>query len=58
MHHGQVHWIEKVPLVEFAVNSSTSASTGFAPFKLNYGYLPWTMSGIQTDTQFVGVKEH
>ncbi|RPD52181.1 hypothetical protein L227DRAFT_473515, partial [Lentinus tigrinus ALCF2SS1-6] len=37
--------------------SATSASTGFAPFELNYGYLPRTMAGIQTNSQFAGVQE-
>ena len=49
--------MEKIPLVEFALNSSISASTGFAPFELNYGYMPRTMSGLSTDSAFTGVKE-
>jgi len=36
----QKDWIEKVPMVEFAINSSVSGSTGFAPFELTYGYMP------------------
>ncbi|KXN88539.1 hypothetical protein AN958_07175 [Leucoagaricus sp. SymC.cos] len=36
----QRNWVEKVPLTEFAINSSISASTGYAPFKLNGGYMP------------------
>ena len=36
----QRNWLEKLPMVEFAINSSVSASTGFAPFELNYGYMP------------------
>jgi hypothetical protein len=36
----QSDWVDKLPLVEFALNSSKSASTGFAPFELNYGYIP------------------
>ena len=36
----QRNWLEKLPMVEFAINSSTSASTGFALFELNYGYMP------------------
>ena len=31
----QKDWAEKVPMVEFAINS-----TGFAPFELTYGYMP------------------
>ena len=33
-------------IVEFAINSNISNSTGFALFKLNYGYLPTFISGI------------
>ena len=36
----QKDWIEKVPMVEFAINLSMSGSTGFAPFKLTYRYMP------------------
>ena len=36
----QKDWAEKVPMVEFTINSSVSGSTGFAPFKLTYGYVP------------------
>ena len=36
----QKDWAEKVPMVEFAINSSVSGSTGFAPFELTYGYMP------------------
>ena len=31
----QKNWADKCPMVEFALNSSVSATTGFAPFKLN-----------------------
>ncbi|WP_248789156.1 hypothetical protein, partial [Escherichia coli] len=27
-------------MVEFALNSSASSTTGFAPFEVNYGFLP------------------
>ena len=33
-------------IVEFAINSDISSSMGFAPFELNYGYLPTFISGI------------
>jgi len=36
----QKDWVEKVPMVEFAINSSVSGSTGFTPFELTYGYMP------------------
>ena len=35
----QKNWVDKLPMVEFAMNSAKSASTGFAPFELN-GAMP------------------
>ena len=42
----QTDWVDKIPLTEFAINSNISSSTGFAPFKLNYGYMPSLIGGI------------
>jgi hypothetical protein len=36
----QLDWPKHLPMTEFTINSSMSASTGFAPFELTYGYLP------------------
>ena len=36
----QKDWVEKVDMVEFAINSSVSELTGYAPFELNGGYMP------------------
>jgi Integrase zinc binding domain len=36
----QKDWELKSPMVELAVNSNVSATTGFAPFELNHGYMP------------------
>lgn len=36
----QSDWVAKLPIVEFALNSTVSSTTGFAPFELNGGYLP------------------
>jgi hypothetical protein len=33
-------------MAEFAINSSVSASTGFMPFELMYGYLPWIIQSV------------
>ena len=41
----QSDWYEKLPLVEFVINSSENKSTGYAPFELNYGYIP-TLRGL------------
>ena len=44
-------------MVEFALNSSVSAPTGFAPFKLNQGYMPQIGMLTTFDTMFKGVKQ-
>lgn len=36
----QRDWVIQIPMTEFAINSSRSSSTGFAPFELVYGMLP------------------
>ena len=33
----QRDWSDKCPMVEFAINSSVNATTGYAPFELNQG---------------------
>ena len=53
----QQDWSDKCPMVEFAINSSINATTGYAPFKLNYGYMPRSGQHILTDTTFKGVKQ-
>ncbi|KXN81378.1 hypothetical protein AN958_05117 [Leucoagaricus sp. SymC.cos] len=45
----QRNWVEKVPLTEFAINSSISASTGYAPFELNGGYMPSMIKEVRGD---------
>ena len=52
----QLDWAVHLPMVEFAINSATSKSTGFAPFELNYGYVPRTLH-IESDSQFEGVTQ-
>ena len=41
----QSDWCEKLPMVEFAINSMENKSTGYTPFELNYGYIP-TLRGL------------
>ena len=53
----QKNWADKCPMVEFALNSSVSATTGFAPFKLNQGYMPQIRMPTSFDTMFKGVKQ-
>ena len=36
------HWERYLPMVEFVINSSSSPSTGYTPFYLNYGFEPVT----------------
>src|SRR5215475_5742169 len=45
----QTDWYSKVPMTEFAINSSINASTGFAPFELNYAYMPAMIWKIESD---------
>ena len=42
----QSDWVDQLPMTEFAINSSVSSSTGFAPFELNCGYMPTIIRGI------------
>ena len=44
-------------MVEFAINSSVNATTGYTPFELNYGYMLRSGQHILTDTTFKGVKQ-
>ena len=44
-------------MVEFVLNSNVSATTGFAPFELNQGYLPQIGMPTLFDTTFKGVKQ-
>ena len=50
----QKDWVEKFPMIEFAINSSIGRATGLAPFEINYGYMPVvTFCSIPwTPTQF------
>ena len=53
----QSDWADKIPIVEFAINSNINSSAGFAPFELNYGYLPTLIGGI-TPTENVKLGIH
>lgn len=53
----QKDWADKVPLAEFAINASVSATTGFALFELMYGYLPsMSQMGSPDMAKFPGVQ--
>ena len=51
------NWADKCPMVEFALNSSVSATTGFSPFKLNQKYMPQIGMPTLFDTTFKDVKQ-
>ena len=53
----QKNWADKCPMVEFALNSSVSATMGFAPFELNQGYMSQIGMPTSFDTTFNGVKQ-
>src|SRR5260370_18073974 len=52
----QCNWVLKIPMMEFAINSSINKSTGFAPFKLIYGYMPQMALSIPI-SEYKGVHE-
>jgi len=53
----QKDWIQKIDMVEFAINSSVSGTTGYAPFELNGGYMPSMIKEIRNDEAFAnGIK--
>ena len=43
VHPNQKDWVTKLPAIEFAINSARSASTGYAPFFLNFRWMPRAM---------------
>ena len=43
IHPNQKDWVTKLPAIEFAINLARSASTGYAPFFLNFGRIPRAM---------------
>ena len=52
----QTDWVDRLPLVKFAINSSVNASTGFAPFELTYGYMPRTLRTLENTPAMPGVR--
>jgi hypothetical protein len=53
----QKDWVARTSLVEFAINSSINSLSGFAPFELNYGYLPRLVPFPAEGVKYKGVKE-
>ena len=52
----QKDWDKHCPAAEFTLNSSVSATTGYAPFELHSGHISQLGQHLSTDTQFTGVK--
>ena len=53
----QRNWVEKSPLIEFAINASIGNATGLTPFEINYGYMPAMMKEMRvTEKAPQGVK--
>jgi len=44
----QKNWVEKSPMIEFAINSSIGNAMGLAPFKINYRDMPAMMREMRT----------
>ena len=44
-------------MVEFAINSSVNATTGYASFELNHRYMRQSGQHMSTDTTFNSVKQ-
>jgi hypothetical protein len=53
----QLNWPDQLPLVEFAMNSAINKSTGYAPFELNYGWMPKLIGGLDFESPREGVKQ-
>jgi hypothetical protein len=54
----QTNWVEKLPITEFTMNSAVSSTTGYSPFKLNYGYLLTLLKlPIKSETKFYGIEQ-
>ena len=56
IHPDQHDWALKIPMTEFAINSSVNRTTGFAPFELVYRYMPQMMMNVPS-SEFSGVQD-
>src|SRR5258708_21912227 len=52
----QCDWMLKIPMTEFAINSSVNKTTGFAPFELIYRHLLQMVMFIPS-SEFTGVQD-
>lgn len=53
----QSDWVERLPMVEFALNSATSSTTGFAPFEPTGGALLRMTRELGTPSNLPGVQQ-
>ncbi|KIL56333.1 hypothetical protein M378DRAFT_54743, partial [Amanita muscaria Koide BX008] len=53
----QDNWVEQLPMVEFAMNSAINSSTGFAPFEVNYGWMPRLIQGLGNESPHEGINQ-
>jgi len=44
----QKNWVEKSPMIKFAINLSIGNTMGLAPFEINYRYMPAMMREMRT----------
>jgi hypothetical protein len=47
--NNQKDWVDRLDLTEFAINTSISGTTKYAPFELNSGYMPSMICKIRSD---------
>jgi hypothetical protein len=52
----QLDWINNLPLAEFAINCCQSSTTGFAPFELNYGFMPKSLTQFGVANTAPGIR--
>jgi hypothetical protein len=52
----QSNWPDQLPLVEFTMNSAINQSTRYAPFELNYGWMPKLIGGLDFESPREGVN--
>jgi len=45
----QRNWVEKSPLIKFAINASIENAMGLTPFKINYGVYAHNDKGDESD---------
>jgi hypothetical protein len=53
----QCDWAAKCPMAEFVLNSSSSATMGFAPFELSGRYMPTFGQELSLAAPFKGVMQ-